>query len=77
MSAHNPDGSHPSNGVADNTAFPLTIGGAQPLLNERPMLLNPGTDSEDDRPPLPVPMYPFGHEGQGDPLFSLEPRQKG
>ena len=77
MSAHNYDGSRPSNGVSDNLTVPLMIGPEQPLANASSMLLNPGTDGGDERAPAPVPMYPYGFEGQGDDLFTLEPGTKG
>jgi hypothetical protein len=77
MSAHNLDGSHASNGVVDNATFPLKIGPEQPVLHQQSMLDNPGTDGGDDRYPAPIPMYPYGREGDGDSLFSLDPRRKG
>jgi hypothetical protein len=77
MSALNPDGSHASQGVHDNTSLPLNAGPSQPLNEDRSMLLNPGTDGGDDRAPSPVPMHAYGFEGSGDPLFSLEPNEKG
>jgi len=76
MAAHNFDGSHPSNGVADNTAAPLHAEPEQPLIQapgEGSMLNNPGTDGGDDRPPNPAPMQAFGHEGDGGALFDLNP----
>ncbi|HEX6511152.1 MAG TPA: hypothetical protein VF157_02560, partial [Chloroflexota bacterium] len=52
----------------------------QPLIRAAgpySLLDNPGTDGGDDRPPEPVPMYPYGWEKAGDPLFGLEPERKG
>jgi len=77
MSAHNPDGSRASNGVVDNTSFPLKIGPEQPLLHHQSMLDNPATDGGDEQPAMAIPMYPYGYEGDGDPLFSLDPERKG
>jgi hypothetical protein len=80
MAAHNFDGSHASEGLADGYDLPLLAGPAQPLVQApggESMLDNPGLDGGDDRAPAPVPMHAFGWEGDGDPLFSLSPRQKG
>jgi hypothetical protein len=80
MAAHNFDGSHPSNGIADNTTMPLHAEPAQPLIQAggpASMLNNQGADGGDDRPPAAVPMHPYGWEGDGDPLFDLNPSRKG
>jgi len=60
----------------DNASFPLKIGPEQPLVHDQSMLDNPATDGADDRYPSPVPMFPYGHEGQGDPLFTLDPAEQ-
>ena len=80
MAAHNFDGSPASHGVADGYDLPLAAGPAQSLIQAPggdSMLDNPGLDSGDDRAPAPIPMHAYGWEGDGDPLFSLTPRQKG
>ncbi len=71
MAMHNPNGSTKPNGVEDNQK--LKGGASQELIQAGPpsMLDNPGTDGANDRAPNPVPMYPYGHEGQGSPLFEL------
>lgn len=79
MAAHNFDGSQASRGVADGYDLPLRAGPEQPLVQapgSGSMLDNPGSDGGDDRAPAPVPMHPYGWD-DGDPLFSLDPRQKG
>ena len=78
MSTHNSDGSSPSNGVNDANTQPLINPPNQPMLsNDSNGLINPGTDSVNDRYPDPVPMYPYGLESESDPLFTLNPKQKG
>jgi len=78
MSAHNPDSSKSSRGVADAYEAALINPDYQPAVDGS-MLVNPGTDSADDRYPSPIPMYPYGFDGEPDtdPLFSLTPKQKG
>ena len=80
MATHNSDGSRPSQGVSDPYAIPLQAGPEEPLIQvpgPSSMLDNPSSDSGDDRPPARVPMHAYGWENEADPLFSLEPRQKG
>jgi hypothetical protein len=80
MSAHNFDGSHPSAGVSDNTALPLHDGPTQPLIQASGPgsgLVNPGSDSGDDRAPAAVPMHPYGWEDAANALFDLNPTRKG
>jgi len=80
MSVHNFDGSHPSSGVSDGYELPLHAEPEQPLiqaLGSDSMLHNPGSDSGDDRAPMAVPMHAYGWEAGSDPLFDLEPKQKG
>ena len=78
MSAHNFDGSTVSNGVNDANDQALINPNDQPILsNDSNGLINPGTDSVNDRYPDPVPMYPYGLENDSDPLFTLNPTRKG
>ena len=80
MAAHNFDGSQASQGVSDGYDLPLHAGPEQTLIQATgggSTLDNPGSDSGDDRPPAPVPMHPYGWEGDADPLFALDPRRKG
>ena len=67
MATLNPDGSEPSHGLLDDNVLPLQAGASQPLLG----------GSANAQTLDPVPMYPYGCESDGDPLFSLEPRMKG
>jgi hypothetical protein len=78
MAAHNFDGSSVSNVVNDANTLPLINPNEQAVLsNDSNGLINPGTDSVNDRYPDPVPMYPYGFETEADPLFTLNPSQKG
>ena len=80
MAAHNVNGSSPSRGVSDPFDMPLKTGGAEPLIQAPgpdSMLDNPGVDGGNERPPASVPMHAPGWEADSDPLFELNPRQKG
>ncbi|HVA23633.1 MAG TPA: hypothetical protein VMW62_04495 [Chloroflexota bacterium] len=80
MATHNFDGSSTSYGVSDGYEQPLHAGPEQTLIQAPgpdSMLNNPGSDSGDERPPAAVPMHAYGWERDSDPLFDLEPKQKG
>ena len=80
MAIVNDPGSTGSNYDSDLFEAPLRAGPSQPLIdaqNETSALAIPGTRSDPDTAPNPVPMYPYGFEGQADDLFSLNPQQKG
>lgn len=76
----NPTGSTPSNGGLESYGDSLVAGPSSPLINHKANISGSniaGTRSTPDRIGNDVPMYPYDHEGEGDALFSLTPKQKG